>query len=138
MSSPVEPLVEASDIEIEESKIEKPKKPRTEAQKAAFAQVIAKREANRASRKEVREREAAELLAEKKEKTEKLILKKAISIKKKEIILKEELDDVSDEEDVPMEVINRKLAKKKARVVTASVSKVPVVAVPVVPKFIFV
>ena len=108
----IQELETLEEIVKEEDSIEAPKvkKPRTQKQIDAFLKVQEKRDANRASRK-VEKEEATQIA---KSVTEKKIVKKAIALKKKEILKEVILDDMSSDDDVPMEVI-KKLQKKYLR-----------------------
>lgn len=141
----LEPLVEEqpvmvdipSDDEEEPKTIQKSKKPRTQAQIDAFAKVIEKRTENRKMRADNREKEAIIVKAE----LEKKILKKASSIKKKQIKQQIALDDISSDDESDTEV-KKKLTQFKRSVVEkvmkSVVPAVPAVPVPVVPKYRFV
>ena len=93
----------------------KPKKERTQAQKDAWAKCLANRTKNRQDRKVVQD-EDAKLLAEYKKqlakKTESKIIRKAVGIKKKQIIREEELDDISEDE-TPIEVVKEIIKKRR-------------------------
>ena len=104
--------------------IEKPKKAnnRTEKQIIAFNLVIEKRNENRRQRALAKEKEQDE----EKKALEAKIMKKAISIKKKEIKKQLVLDDISDD-DEPVENIKKKIVKRDER------EKKAVVTVPVMP-----
>lgn len=140
----VEPLVDEeeapvmvdipSDSEHEEEpkSIQKSKKPRTQAQIDAFAKVIEKRTQAREARKEVREKEAIIVKAE----LEKKILKKASSIKKRQIKHQVALDDISSDDESDTEV-KKKLVEFKRKVVE-KVMKTVTPPVPEVPKYRFV
>ena len=120
--------------------IQKSKKPRSEAQKAAFLKVIEKRTENRKMRSETREREAtmkaetdAKEAIERKILLEKKIIKKANIIAKKELKKHIALDDVSSDSESDTEV-KKKLVEFKKKIVAKVVKEV----VPAVPKYIFV
>ena len=129
----VEPLIDEQpiiadipDSEPEEVKsIQKSKKPRTQAQIEAFAKVIEKRTQARQARAETREKEATIVKAE----LEKKILKKASSIKKRQIKYQVALDDISSDDESDTEV-KKKLVEFKRKVVE-KVMKTVVPAVPV-------
>lgn len=87
--------------------IQKTKKPRTQKQIEAFEKVRKIRDEKRMERKEVKVRAETEY----KEQKEAKIVKKAISIKKKQILADADLDDVSEEDDIPIEVV-KKIMKK--------------------------
>jgi hypothetical protein len=96
------------------------KKERTEAQKEATRRMIEARDKNRAERpsvtkvkqdlKAIREQEIAELKAQAVKDYQDSLVKKAISIKKKQIKKKAELDEISDD-DTPIEDI-KKIVKR--------------------------
>lgn len=93
----------------------KPKKERTQAQKDAWAKCLANRTKNRQDRKVVQD-EDAKLLAEYKKqlakKTETKIIRKAVGIKKKQIVREEEIDDISEDE-TPIEVVKEIIKKRR-------------------------
>ncbi len=93
----------------------KPKRERTEAQKAAWERCLASRQKNREDRKKVQD-EDAKLLAEYKKqlakKTETKIVKKAVGIKKKQIVREEEIDEISEDE-TPIEVVKEIIKKRR-------------------------
>jgi hypothetical protein len=135
-------LVVETDLPIEEVKEPTPpkvKRQQTEKQKENFAKALAKRQENIALRK------AAKLAAEeakeveqvqKKQEVERKIVKKAICIKKKEVLSQAALDDVSDC-DIPDEVIEKVIKKQRAK--KAAVAKpAPVPIESPKPKFVFV
>ena len=96
------------------------KKERTEAQKEATRKMLAVRDANRASRtsikavkedlKVLRDQQISELKQQAIKEYQDSLVKKAISIKKKEIKKKIELEEISDD-DTPIEEI-RKITKR--------------------------
>jgi hypothetical protein len=93
----------------------KPKRERTPAQIAAWERCLANRTKNRENRKVLQD-EDAKLLAEYKKqlakKTETKIVKKAVGIKKKQIVREEELDDISEDE-TPIEVVKEIIKKRR-------------------------
>ena len=93
----------------------KPKRERTEAQKAAWDRCLASRQKNREDRKKVQD-DDAKLLAEYKKqlakKTETKIVKKAVGIKKKQIVREEEIDEISEDE-TPIEVVKEIIKKRR-------------------------
>jgi poly(A) polymerase Pap1 len=93
----------------EEECIQKPKKPRSEKQIIAFNLILEKRNEKRRERALVKEQELAAEMHE----IEAKIMKKAISIKKKQIKRELILDEVSDD-DEPIESIKEKILKSKA------------------------
>ena len=139
----VEPLVDEQSIiadipdsepEEEVKSIQKSKDPRTQAQIEAFAKVIEKRTQARSARAETREKEAIIVKAE----LEKKILKKASSIKKRQIRHQVALDDISSDDESDTEV-KKKLVEFKRKVVEKVMKTVvPAVPVPVVLKYRFV
>ena len=106
------------DVSSEEEQIEtpkpkreyKPRPPKTEAQLAAFQKAIATRDANAKRRKE----EADKMLAQSKKETEDKVVKKALSIKKKQIKAQLALEEISDD-DEPIEVVKQKVKKVAER-----------------------
>ena len=110
----IEPLEETEAIEkieetdIDDKEIQARKKPRTEKQIEAFKKVLEKRNENRKARAEEREK----IAEEEKVVLEEKIMKKAVSIKKKQIKKQIVLDDISDD-DEPMEEIKQKIVKSK-------------------------
>jgi hypothetical protein len=107
----LEDLEESTDAEEVDSQPEiiekkKDKKPRTQKQIDAFEKVRQIRDGKRVERKETREKTNAELKILKEEK----ITKKALSIKKKQILRDADLDAISDE-DIPVEVIKHIMKK---------------------------
>ena len=124
---PVEEIVVDDDLLVEEPIVPdtpKPKRERTQAQKAAWEKCLANRAKAREERNIVKDSDA-KLLAEYKKqlakKSEKKIVKKAIGIKKKAIMRDEDLDEIS-EEDVPIEVVKEKI-KSTRRPRTKSVAE---------------
>jgi len=93
----------------------KPKRERTQAQKDAWERCLASRQKNRQDRKQIQD-EDAKLLAEYKKqlakKTENKIVKKAVGIKKKQIIREEEIDEISEDE-TPIEVVKEIIKKRR-------------------------
>jgi NADH:ubiquinone oxidoreductase subunit E len=87
--------------------IQKSKKPRTQKQIEAFERARKIRDEKRAERKEVKEKAETEYKQQKEAK----IVKKALSIKKKQILADADLDTVSSEDDIPIEVV-KKIMKK--------------------------
>ena len=106
----------------------KVKKPRSQAQIDAFVKVRAKRDENRVARLKTKEEEAVV----KKDEIEQKIVKKAVSIRKKQIVREAVLDDISDE-DIPVEIV-KKLVKKYPK---KAVAPVPVPA-PVKQAIVFI
>jgi len=85
----------------------KPKKPRTQKQIEAFERARKIRDEKRAERKDVKVKAETEY----KEQKEAKIVKKALSIKKKQILADADLDAVSETDDIPIEVV-KKIMKK--------------------------
>jgi len=114
-------------VKAEKEKPEKPesgckppvreKKERTQAQKDAWARCIEARQAKRTGRAEKKEVYNKELEEYKKglelKKHEKFV-KKAVAIKKRHQIVDEVLDEMSDNDDIPDEVIKEKIQKRRA------------------------
>jgi hypothetical protein len=111
-------LDELNELEQEESIEIKVKKPRSEKQINAFKEVQAIRDKNRKERAEEREKQK-DLI---KKEIETKVLKKAISIKKKQIKQELLLDEISDD-DEPIEIIKKKIVKKQTRVAVAEKPK---------------
>lgn len=88
------------------SGIAKEKKPRSQKQIEQFERIKAIRDANRKARAE---QKAIEEEQQKKEMEDKIV-KKAISIKKKQILKQKVLDEISDEE-TPVEEVKAKIIK---------------------------
>ena len=85
----------------------KEKKPRTQKQIEAFEKVRKIRDEKRMERKEVKVKAETEYKQQKEAK----IVKKALSIKKKQILADADLDEVSETDDIPLEVV-KKIMKK--------------------------
>jgi hypothetical protein len=119
---------------------EKPlvKKERTEAQKEATRKMLEVRDRNRANRtsvkavkedlKVLRDQQISELKAQAIKEYQDSLVKKAISIKKKEIKKKIELEEAVSDDDTPIEEI-RKIVKQPVKTVRSN----PVPTVPIVP-----
>ena len=101
--------------ELTEGEEPKPKRERTPAQIAAWEKCLANRQKNREDRKKIQD-EDAKLLAEYKKqlakKTETKIVKKAVGIKKKQIVREEEIDEISEDE-TPIEVVKEIIKKRR-------------------------
>ena len=119
----VEEEVEEEVAEVEDNSIQATKKPRTQKQIDAFQKVIEKRNENRKMRAEQKQilKEEEKVILENK------IIKKAVSIKKKQIKKELVLDDISDD-DEPIEEIKQKIVKSKKRVLP------PLPQTPVIPQ----
>jgi hypothetical protein len=111
--------------------IQKPKKPRTEKQILAFNLVLEKRNENRRQRALAKEKEQEE----EKKALEAKIMKKAVSIKKKEIKKQLLLDNISDD-DEPVENIKKMIVKRDEREKKAVVIPVSI-PVPIIPRVIY-
>ena len=111
-------IEEVQAVEAVEAPPVKVKKPRSEKQIAAFLLVRQKRDENRVARLKTREEEAVV----KKDEIEQKIVKKAVSIRKKQIVREAVLDDISDE-DIPVEIV-KKLVKKYPKKTAAPVAPV--------------
>jgi hypothetical protein len=96
-----------TDTESLPEQIQKSKKPRTAKQIEAFEKARKIRDEKRAERKEVKQKVETEYKQQKEEK----IVKKALAIKKKQILADKVLDEVSDDDDIPIEVV-KKIMKK--------------------------
>lgn len=119
------------EVESQPEVIEKVKKPRTQKQIDAFEKVRALRDVKRGERKDVRLKEADERTKIVEEK----IVKKALAIKKKQILRDVELDAVSsDGESIPLEVVKKimKYKKRKNSPVPAEIN------IPTIPTFSFI
>jgi hypothetical protein len=107
--------IEESDDDIQVSKIIKEKRPRSQKQIDAFAKTILIRQQRRDERSNIKiEEENKKILEKVKEKKilESKIIKKAISIKKKNIIKQQILEDISDD-DTDIEYIKEMIQRKK-------------------------
>ena len=120
------PVIE--EVQAVEAPPVKIKKPRSQAQIDAFVKVRAKRDENRVARLKTKEDDAVVQKAQIEEK----IVKKAVSIRKKQIVREAVLDDISDE-DIPVEIV-KKLVKKYPK---KAVAPVPVPA-PVKQAIVFI
>lgn len=124
--------------QMQEEPKPKEKKPRTPAQIEAFKKVVAIRQANRDKRKTEAELEMEEFRKYK----ESLIIKKAVSIKKKQLKQLKPLNDISDDE-TPIEEIKQIIKPAyKPQAIQAPVIKAPPVqpptpSKPVKPTFYF-
>lgn len=116
----------------QEQEIIKQKKPRTPAQIEAFKKVVAIREENRLKRKAEQEEEKKQFEKYK----EDLIVKKAISIKKKQLKEIKPLQNIPDDE-TPIEEIKKKI--QPAPVIKKEQPQAPVQQIkPIKPTFYFV
>jgi hypothetical protein len=127
---PPKKVVEDEDVDV---KPPKPKRIQSEAQKANFQKALAQRQANIALRKAAKEAEKqvkeAEVEAKKKD-IERKVVKKAICLKKKEILSQACLEDISDEE-IPDEIVQKIVKKQRAK--SAPKPKQVVIQEPVAP-----
>jgi hypothetical protein len=99
---------------------DKRKKPRSDKQKAAWAACLAKRHANRdarlAEQKKVHKEQEKKIKEEDQVIAEKQIIRKAVKLKKKEVIRSAVLDELSDESsdsDVDIQAVKRYVKQKK-------------------------
>lgn len=99
-----------------------PKRERTPAQIAAWERCCAARKAREAERYALREKEMEDIkkykdsLAKKQTRN---VIKKAVNVKKKYAVVDEVLDDISDGEDIPIEVVKHAIKQRRARAQTA-------------------
>jgi len=102
------PAEELSDeeVEVKPKRPYKPRPPKTQAQLDAFKKAIATRDANAKRRRD----EAEKMLAQSKRETEDKVVKKALSIKKKQLKAQLALEEISDD-DEPIEVIKKQVKK---------------------------
>ena len=131
-------VLEPVEEEDEEPIAPKPKRVQTEAQRENFKKALAKRQENIALRKAAKELEKqvkeAELEAKKKD-IERKVVKKAICLKKKEILSQACLEDISDEE-IPDEIVQKIVKKQRAKSAPKPKPVAPVA--PPTPKYNFV
>lgn len=99
---------DAAPISSNESRVAK--KQKTPAQMAAFAKALKTREENTRRRKE----EAARLEADARKELEASVVKKAVSIKKKQIKAQLALDEISDD-DEPIQAVRERVKKVAER-----------------------
>ena len=111
------PVIE--EVQAVEAPPVKIKKPRSQAQIDAFVKVRAKRDENRVARLKTKEDDAVVQKAQIEEK----IVKKAVRIRKKQIVREAVLDDISDE-DIPVEIV-KKLVKKYPKKAVVPVAPAP-------------
>ena len=112
------PVIE--EVQAVEAPPVKIKKPRSQAQIDAFVKVRAKRDENRVARLKTKEDDAVVQKAQIEEK----IVKKAVSIRKKQIVREAVLDDISDE-DIPVDIV-KKLVKRYPKKAVVPVAPAPV------------
>ena len=123
--------------EQDPDEVPKPKRVQTAAQKANFQKCLETRKQNIAIRNEIKKAlaDAEELKKEEKQAdVERKILKKAVVIKKKQILKEAILDEISDDE-IPVEVVQKIIKKQQAKKAVVKSSK-PVE--PPAPKYTFV
>jgi hypothetical protein len=118
---------EKDEVESQPDVIEKVKKPRTQKQIEAFEKVRALRDAKRGERKEIKVKEAEVRTKVVEEK----IVKKALAIKKKQILRDAELDAISEDDDIPVEVVKKIMTKYKRKPPITLPPKVETYAPPV-------
>ena len=115
----------------------KPKRVQSEKQKENFKKALEARKRNFEARQEERriaDEEKQLKREEKKKELERKVLKKAVVIKKKEILSQASLDEISDDE-IPIEIVEKIIKRQRAKKVVAPVQKV---AEAVKPKYTFV
>jgi len=122
----------------------KPKRVQTDKQKQNFIKALEVRRLNIELRKKAKEAEQEAKVAvveEKKKEIERKVLKKAVILKKRQILEQTALDEISDTDDIPDEVVQKIVKKQRAKSapkpkpVASSVTE-PVA--PVAPKYNFV
>ena len=95
---------------------DRPKRERTQAQKDAWARCLAKRQEKRDQRTEVKKSDA-QLLKEYKaslaKRAEDKVIKKAVAIKKKAVMVEEYLNELEDGEEIPLEVVKEKIKQTR-------------------------
>jgi len=122
--------------EIDPDEVPKPKRVQTAAQKANFQKALDARKQNIAMRNQQKAELAAAAELKKEEKqadVERKILKKAVVIKKKQILKEAILDEISDDE-IPVEVVQKIIKKQQAKKAVKSSKPVE----PPTPKYTFV
>jgi hypothetical protein len=123
--------------EVDPDVVPKPKRIQSEKQKENFKKALEARKRNLEARQEERriaEEEKQIQRAEKKKEVERKVLKKAICIKKKEILSQSALDEISDDE-IPIEIVEKIIKRQRAKKVSPAVPKA---VVPTPPKYTFV
>ena len=101
--------------ELSEGEEPKQKRERTPAQIAAWEKCLANRQKNREDRKKKQDEDAKlsdEYKKQLAKKTETKIMKKAVGIKKKQIVREEEIDEISEDE-TPIEVVKEIIKKRR-------------------------
>lgn len=123
--------------EVDPDEIPKQKRIQSEKQKENFKKALEARKRNCEARKEdkrIADEEKELIREEKKKELERKVLKKAVVIKKKEILSQASLDEISDDE-IPIEIVEKIIKRQRAKKVVAPVQKV---AEPAKPKYTFV
>ena len=123
--------------EKDPDEVPKPKRVQSEKQKENFKKALEARKRNFEARQEERrvaEEEKQIQREEKKKEVERKVLKKAVCIKKKEILSQASLDEISDDE-IPIEIVEKIIKRQRAKKVA---STVPKVVVPTPQKYTFV
>jgi len=114
--------------------IQKTKKPRTQKQIEAFEKVRKIRDEKRMERKEVKVKAETEYKQQKEAK----IVKKALSIKKKQILADADLDEVSETDDIPIEVVKKIMKKYPKKVGGEAPPRQPIRNPTPPPQFVFI
>jgi hypothetical protein len=126
-------VLEPVDEDDEEPVPVKPKRVQTEKQKLNFIKALEVRKQNVELRKAAKELEKqvkeAELETKKKE-VERKVLKKAVVLKKRQILEQTALDEISDTDDIPDEIVQKIVKKQRAK---AQPKPKPVASEPVAP-----
>ena len=110
----LEPVAE----DQEDASPQKPKRVQTDAQRENFKKALAKRQENITLRKAAKEAEQeakSAVVEEKKKEIQRKVLKKAVVLKKREILEQTALDDISDTDDIPDEVVQKIVKKQRAK-----------------------
>ena len=107
---------EEETLEIDKTPVKVVKKQRSEAQIKAFENCRLKRDYNRKSRMDKRNEDENLRKTVVKKKTDEKIVKKALQIKKKEIVSQAILDDSSDSDsDIDIEIVKKIIKKKQEK-----------------------
>ena len=109
----LEPVAE----DQEDASPQKPKRVQTDAQRENFKKALAKRQENITLRKAAKEAEQeakSAVVEEKKKEIQRKVLKKAVVLKKREILEQTALDEISDD-DIPDEVVQKIVKKQRAK-----------------------
>ena len=107
-----------TELPIEKVTPPKPKRVQTEAQKQNFIRALEVRKKNIALRKVAKELEQnlkVAIVEKKKKEIHRKVLKKAIVLKKREILEQTALDEISDTDDIPDEVVQKIVKKQRAK-----------------------